>query len=87
MAREVYPSEEFIELSRRFVFVRVLTDKDPNGAELQNRYLARNLPTLLVLDSRGREVERLIGGRPLNVLIEDLEWILDNASENSPYRL
>jgi thioredoxin-related protein len=87
MAREVYTNEEFIEFSRKFVFMRVLADKDPEGAELQSRYRVEGIPTLLILDSKGREIDRIIGARPVDALIEELELILEYASESSPLRL
>ena len=87
MAREVYTDEKFIEFSSKFVFMRVLADKDPEGAELKNRYRVEGIPALLILDSKGREIDRLTGDRPAEVLIEELELILEFASESSPLRL
>ena len=87
MAREVYTDKEFIDFSRKFVFMRVLTDKDPKGAELQSRYRVRGTPTLLILDSKGMEIDRIAGALPAEKLIEELELILRFASESSPLRL
>jgi thiol:disulfide interchange protein len=87
MAREVYTDERFIRFSSKFVFMRVLADKDPEGAELKNRYRVSGIPTLLILDSTGREVDRITGARPADLLIEELEVILKFASESSPLRL
>ncbi|MBN2242724.1 MAG: thioredoxin family protein [Acidobacteria bacterium] len=87
MAREVYADELFIEFSRKFVFMRVLADRDPEGAELQKRYRVEGIPTLLILDSEGREIDRIVGARPVEGLIEELELILEYGSESSPLRL
>lgn len=87
MAREVYTDETFIEFSSKFVFMRVLADKDPEGAQLQRLYRVEGIPTLLILDSKGREIDRIIGARPADALIEELEFILEYASESSPLRL
>ena len=87
MAREVYTDDAFIEFSRKFVFMRVLEDKDPKGAELKSRYRINGVPTLLILDSRGLEIDRIRGARPAEDLIEELELILEYASESSPLRL
>jgi len=87
MAREVYTDKEFIDFSRKFVFMRVLTDKDPKGAELQRRYRVSGTPTLLILDSKGMEIDRIAGALPARSLIEELELILRFASESSPLRL
>ena len=87
MAREVYTNEEFIEFSQKFVFMRVLADKNPEGAELKSRYRVGGVPTLLILDSKGREIDRLPGARPADLLMEELELILNYASQSNPIRL
>ena len=87
MAREVYTDERLIQFSSKFVFMRVLADEDPEGADLKNRYRVSGIPTLLILDSKGREVDRLTGFRSADLLIEELEVILKFASESSPLRL
>jgi len=84
MAREVYTDEEFISFSRKFVFVRVLADKDPAGAQLEKRYQVNGYPHLLILDSEGREVDRIRGAAPsAKALIEELEMIFEFASDNT----
>ena len=35
--------KEFIEFSRKFVFMRVLSDKDPEGAQLKDRFQVRGI--------------------------------------------
>lgn len=87
MAREVYTDDAFIEFSRKFIFMRVLADKDPKGAKLKNRYRVSGVPTLLILDSKGLEIDRIRGERPAEDLIEELELILEYASKRSPLRL
>ncbi len=87
MAREAYTDKAFVEFSRRIVLMRVLVDQDPQGERLANRYQAEGLPTLVVFDSQGREVDRLIGARTARELIEELEVILAIASGNNPFPL
>ena len=87
MAREVYTSEKFIDFSKDFVFLRVLADKDPEGGQLEKRYNVEGFPTILILDSRGKEVDRIMGGRTIDQFLEELEWIFKYASENKPIRL
>ncbi len=87
MAREVYTDKEFIEFSKKFVFMRVLADKNPEGEELKSRYRVGGVPTLLILDSKGREIDRLPGARPADLLMEELELILNYASQSNPIRL
>ena len=87
MAREVYTDKEFIEFSKKFVFMRVLADKNPEGEELKSRYRVGGFPTLLILDSKGREIDRLPGARPADLLMEELELILNYASQSNPIRI
>ena len=80
MAREVYTDERFIRFSSRFVFMRVLVDTDEEGGQLQSRYGVAGFPTLLVLDSRGEEIDRIEGALSAEELIEELGFILEHAS-------
>ncbi len=79
MTREVYTDQEFIEYSHKWVLVRLFADTDSQGARLARRYGVRGFPTLLVLDDRGRELNRLPGFRGAERLKADLESILDAA--------
>ena len=78
MDQEVYPNPEFIEFARRQVFMRVDADDDPEGRKVAGRYNVHAYPTLLVLNARGEEVQRLTGGRSVRQLIEDLTVIFEN---------
>jgi thiol:disulfide interchange protein len=88
MAREVYTDKKYIEFSRKFVFLRFFADTDPEGERLEKRYEVNGVPTLLILDSRGKEVDRIVGARTADELIEELELIFEYASEEShPIRI
>jgi thiol:disulfide interchange protein len=84
MAREVYTNEEFIKFSRKFIFMRVLEDQDPKGAALKEKFEVPGVPTLLIFDSRGRDVDRIVGGRSAGDLMDELEEIFGYASEDKP---
>jgi thioredoxin-related protein len=75
MAREVYPSPEFVDYSRKHVFMRLFADTDPRGPELAEKYGVEGFPTILVLDARGKEVGRVVGARPSDQLIRALDQI------------
>ena len=79
MARDVYPSQEFVDYSRKHVFVRILADTDPQGEELAVKYRVEGFPTILVLDSKGTEVGRVVGARPVARLIQELDQITQRA--------
>ena len=79
MTREVYSDQKFIELSRKQVFVRVFTDTDSQGDRLVNGFNVDGYPTIIILDSSGEEVERIMGFRSAPDLIEELESIFEKA--------
>jgi len=79
MAREVYPSQEFIDYSSRHVFMRIFTDTDPQGEQLAEKYGIAGFPTILVLDPNGKELGRVVGFRPSARLIQELQEITQRA--------
>ncbi len=81
MTREVYSDKKFIEFSRRQVFLRLFTDTDPQGDRLARKFGVRGYPTILILDSSGHEVDRIMGFRSAPDLIEELEEIFRSVSK------
>lgn len=51
MERETFSSAQFAEYAKRFVLLRVDVDDRGEGMELQRRFRATSLPTLLILDA------------------------------------
>jgi len=72
MTREVYSNSEFIEFSRKYVMMRVFQDTDPQGDRLASRYRIEGFPTLLILNSSGREIGRILGFRSAQDLIDEI---------------
>jgi thioredoxin-related protein len=81
MAREVYTDKEFIRFSRSQVFMRVFQDTDPEGERLARKFRIDGVPTLIVLDSDGREVDRLLGAMSAPELIDELTFIFEGAKK------
>jgi thioredoxin-related protein len=79
MTREVYTDQKFIEFSRSQVFVRVFEDTQPEGKRLARKYNVSGFPTLIILDSRGQEVDRIKGAMRANRLVEELQLIFKSA--------
>lgn len=79
MTREVYTDKGFIEFSRSQVFMRVFEDTQPEGARLARKYNVPGFPTLIILDSRGQEVDRIVGAMRAKDLIEELRLIFKSA--------
>ncbi len=75
MTREVYTDNEFIKFSRSQIFMRVFQDTDPEGARLARRFKIEGFPTLIILDSSGNEVDRIVGAMSAKDLIEELDMI------------
>jgi thioredoxin-related protein len=81
MTREVYADKEFIEFSRSQVFMRVFEDTDPEGARLARRFRISGFPTLIILNSSGHEVDRIVGAMDAQDLIEELESIFRGEND------
>ena len=73
MTREVYPDKEFIKFSQNYVFIRVFQDTEPQGNRLARRFGVEGFPTLLLLDSSGREVDRVLGFRSAEELMDEIK--------------
>ena len=83
MTREVYTDKDFIRFSRSYVFVRVMEDTDSEGDSVARRFRVEGTPTLVILNSSGREVGRIVGGRDALDLIDDIEEIIESAHPKS----
>ena len=70
MTREVYSDSEFIKFSRKYVMMRVFQDTEPQGNRLASRFRVDGFPTLLILDSSGREIGRILGFRSAQDLVD-----------------
>lgn len=84
MTREVYSDKRFIQFSRSQIFVRVFQDTESQGARLARKFRVEVSPTLIILDSSGKEVERIEGAMSAEDLIEELKLIFESARSNRP---
>lgn len=75
---------EFIELSRRFVAVHLDGDS-PGAQKLGAQYKVRGYPTMIVFDTRGRELTRLPGEVDAPVYLKALKAVLGEG-DNTPVR-
>jgi thioredoxin-related protein len=83
MTREVYADKEFIKFSQSQIFVRVFEDTDSEGARLARKFNVDGFPTLIILDSSGHEVDRILGAMSTRDLIEELELIFHSGTGDS----
>jgi thioredoxin-related protein len=79
MTREVYTDRELIEFSKSQIFMRVFEDTEPEGERLARKFDVEGFPTLIILDSRGQEVDRILGARSPSRLIKELRIIFESA--------
>ncbi|MFZ0427782.1 MAG: tetratricopeptide repeat protein [Acidobacteriota bacterium] len=78
MARNVYTDAQFIEFSKSQVFMLVDAYKEAEGRRLQKQYRVEVFPTILILNSRGKEIERLTGSSGAADFMASLQQIFDN---------
>ncbi|MCC7462516.1 MAG: thioredoxin family protein [Gammaproteobacteria bacterium] len=71
----IFQRRDFIERSRQFVAVHLDGD-DPGAQKWGERLRVQGYPTLLVLDMRGHEVQRIAGGMDLERFAVVLELAL-----------
>lgn len=62
-------------------FLRVFVDTDPEGMRLARRFDLKGTPTMIILDSKGREIDRIIGGISAPDLMETLKLIFEAAED------
>jgi thioredoxin-related protein len=79
MTREVYPDKELTEFSKSQIFMRFFSDTEPEGERLARKFGVKGFPTLIILDSKGNEVDRIIGERSAPDLIDELKDIFETA--------
>ena len=70
---DVFSTEEFQLYSKKFVLLRVDTEDGAEGADLQEKFSAYNLPTILIVDHRLVEFGRVEGYAPTGQFIGIVE--------------
>lgn len=73
MEREVFTQEKFRAYAERFVLLRVDVEDGAAGSELQRRFMADSLPTLLLLDPKKSLLGKIEGYMETDQLISRLE--------------
>jgi thiol-disulfide isomerase/thioredoxin len=73
MEREVFADPEFQRYAARFVLLQVDTEDGGEGTELQRRFRANSLPTLLLLDAHATLVGEVRGYMKTKDLVSQLE--------------
>jgi thioredoxin-related protein len=66
--------------SGSYVFLRLNAEKEKDGIQLRRRFGVTGFPTVLILDSRGDEFERLEGYLPAETFLAKLHAAIDDPS-------
>ena len=73
MERKVWTDPRVREAARPFVALRLdLTNTEGDGERYAERYELKGVPSVILLDARGRRVTTLVGSRSAAVLVEAL---------------
>jgi tetratricopeptide (TPR) repeat protein len=85
MAEKVYPDAKFITFSRSHVFMLLNAETNPEGVRLRSKFRVESYPTILALNAKGQEIQRLLGGRDATNLIHELQAIFDDPQPYNEY--
>jgi thiol:disulfide interchange protein len=71
MDQETFRDRELIrQMASEYVWLRLNAETDPEGIQMQRDFRVGGFPTLLILDSRRREIDRLEGYLPAARFVE-----------------
>lgn len=81
MANQVFPQEKVGNyFNKTFVNAKFDAEKG-EGIDIAKKYNVRAYPTFLILDSKGAEVGRIVGGADGDEFIEKVQEALDNIGK------
>lgn len=83
----VYPSKEFRDLKNNFILLKLDADS-PISWKLKSKHLIKGYPTVIIVDSTGIELTRMIGFFPPKEFSDNMKLSLrSDSAVNSPERL
>ncbi len=77
MEAEVYSDSKFVDFAEKYVMLRINIEDGTEGTRLAANYKVETLPTLLVLDSSEKLINRIGGFLQTDELIADLSKMQD----------
>lgn len=81
MARTVFPEKVCGDfMNPRFISIKLDMEKKGEGTEVSKKYGIRAYPTFLILNAKGEEVNRLVGGAKVDAFVEKLQAALQEAN-------
>lgn len=84
--KEVYSDPKFTDYMKNYVLARIDSEDGGQGTDVAQKYDIDSLPTMIVLNSQGKVLDRITGFMTTPKLIEELEYVrklLDAESKNA----
>lgn len=71
------------EVNKDFVALKVNPEKGQANKDFVEKYTVRGFPTILFLNGKGEEIHRLVGFKPADGFLEELETARDKAGSST----
>lgn len=71
---DTYVNKDVVALAQQFISLKI--DADVEGA-LSSRYKVVGLPTILFIDTDGKEIHRVVGYRPPDAFVNEMNSALE----------
>ncbi len=85
---DTYTDERVIDFAKQNLISKKIDAEKDSGPEQKKKYRVRGYPTILLLDTDGNEVDRIVGYRPPDEFLNELNRIKsrDNTISDLKYR-
>jgi thiol-disulfide isomerase/thioredoxin len=87
MDRTTWADPTVIALGDRHVFLKLNAERDPDGVALQKKFAVGSYPTVLLLDAKGEEFERMEGYLPAPRFLDRLRSTIADPAALGNLRL
>jgi thiol:disulfide interchange protein len=76
--REVYTNGEVAKLAKDFVCIKLNPEKDPENGR---KFKVQGFPTIIFTDSAGKEIRRVVGYKPADKFLKEMERAKEDAEK------
>ena len=85
---DTYTDERVIDFAKQNLISKKIDAEKDSGPEQKKKYRVRGYPTILLLDTDGNEIDRIVGYRPPDEFLNELNRIKsrDNTISDLKYR-
>ena len=77
--KKLFPSQEFKDFVKKHEVILLLYDMNqPNleGDEIASKYLVAGLPTMILTDHQGKEIDKVLGFRSIKKTMQELKEVI-----------